>query len=189
VSLAPALFVVQVGPAVRAQAAAVASAYHFQRQSQQHLLLYYVGQEESFSLEKPDFGIVVLQAIFPGLEILNHRPVKEVKGPAHILYDWFQAPGTYHFDLRFQVAGDTDLAIQKLGGCRYFQRLGLLDIGRMEIDASGSVALPDAQFTDGKILNVKEHVFSASGAYAHAFSLLGRSPLKSRNTNTLLSLR
>jgi hypothetical protein len=51
----------------------------------------------------------------------------------------------------------------------------------MVINASGGIALPDAQFTDGKVLNVKEHVFSASGAYAHAFSLLGGLALKSRN--------
>jgi hypothetical protein len=50
----------------------------------------------------------------------------------------------------------------------------------MIIDAPGRVAPPDAQFPYGKILNVKEHVSSASRAYAHAFPLFSRPPLKSR---------
>jgi len=39
----------------------------------------------------------------------------------------------------------------------------------------------DAHFADGKILDVEEHVFSASGAYAHAYPLFGQKPGKSRN--------
>src|SRR5882762_484544 len=35
-------------------------------------------------------------------------------------------------------------------------------------------------------LNVKEHVFSASGAYAHALPLLSRLPAKSRKRPSLL---
>jgi hypothetical protein len=34
----------------------------------------------------------------------------------------------------------------------------------MKIDAARGIGLPDAQLVDGQFLNVKEHLFSASGA-------------------------
>src|SRR5258708_32869260 len=56
----------------------------------------------------------------------------------------------------------------------------------MKIDATRGVSLPNAQLVNGQFLNVKEHVFSASGAYAHALPLLSRLPAKSRKRPTLL---
>jgi hypothetical protein len=48
----------------------------------------------------------------------------------------------------------------------------LLDLRRLVIDAARRVTLPDRELANGKILNVKEHVFSASGAHAHAILII-----------------
>jgi hypothetical protein len=48
----------------------------------------------------------------------------------------------------------------------------LLDLCRLVIDAAWGVALPDRELADSKILNVKEHFFSASGAHAHALFII-----------------
>src|SRR5260370_3659339 len=56
----------------------------------------------------------------------------------------------------------------------------------MKVNAARDVGLPDAQLVDGQFLNIKEHFFSASGAYAHALPLLSRLRAKSRNGALLL---
>ena len=114
------------------------------------------------------------------LDILGQRRVKEVKRPAYLFHDRFQAARTYQLDLRFEGAIDPNLAFQQFRHSRHFQRFDLLDFRGMKIDAARGVSLPDAQLVNGQFLNVKEHVFSASGAYAHALPLLSRPPAKSR---------
>src|SRR5260370_777513 len=48
----------------------------------------------------------------------------------------------------------------------------VIHLRRMVIDAGRRVAIPDWELTDGKILNVKEHGFSASGAHIHAVFII-----------------
>src|SRR5205823_2499522 len=73
--------------------------------------------------------------------------------------------------LRFDGAIDPNLAFQQFRHSRHFQRFDLLDFRGMKIDAARGVSLPDAQLVNGQFLNVKEHVFSASGAYAFFLQL------------------
>src|SRR6266566_1381474 len=67
VGLAPALFVVQVGAAIRTQPPAVALANGLDGKRQKHLLFQHVRQEKPISFVKADFRIVILQAVFPML--------------------------------------------------------------------------------------------------------------------------
>src|ERR1700682_1350433 len=171
---------VQVRAATRAQPPAVALTNYFQGQRQQHLLLDHVRQEESFSIVESNFGIVVLQPVFFGFQILGQRRVKQVKAPVYFFHDRLQATRAHQLNLRFEVTLDTNLPFQQLRRRRYFQRLDLLDLRGMKIDAARSIRLPNAQLVDGQFLDVKEHVFSASGAYAHAVPLFSRPTAKSR---------
>src|SRR6266446_6274600 len=147
----------------------------------QHLLLNHARQEEPFSLVNPDVRVLLLQPVFFRLGVLRKRRIKEVKRPANLFHYRFQAPRTHQFDLRLEVSFDTNLPFQQLRRGCHFHRLELLDLRRMKIDAPRTIRLPDAQLVDGQFLNVKEHLFSASGAYAHALPLLSRLPAKSRN--------
>src|SRR5258707_31475 len=126
VGLTAALFVVEVRPAIRAQAAAVALADHLQRQRQQHLLLQHVRQEESFSLVESNLSVIVLQPVLFVLDVLRQRSIKEVKRTAHFLDHRLQTTRTHQFDLRFEVALDSNLPFQQLRRRRHFQRLNLL---------------------------------------------------------------
>src|SRR5271170_1018269 len=59
-----ALFVIQVGAAAWTQPPAIALAYDFHRQRQQHLFLQHIGQEQAFSFKKSDLRVVVFQPLF-----------------------------------------------------------------------------------------------------------------------------
>src|SRR5215475_864317 len=85
-----------------------------------------------------------------------------------------------HLDLGLDFTGNANLAFDKFRGRRDFQRLNLLHFRGLVVDAAGRVALTDDLFPDSKVLDIKKHVCSASGANAHAFSLLGRFAAKSR---------
>jgi hypothetical protein len=69
-------------------------------------------------------------------------------------------------DFGVELALDANLAFQKFSGSSYFQRIELLDLRGMKVDASGRVSFAYPQLANGKVLDVKEHVFSAS---AHRF--------------------
>src|SRR5207302_3521957 len=120
------------------------------------------------------------------LDVLGQRRIKEVKRPAYLFHDRFKAARAHQLDLCFEGTIDTNLAFQQLRRGRHFQRLDLLDLRGMKIDAARGVSLPDAQLVNRQFLNVKEHVFSASGAYPHALPLLSRLPAKSRKRRQLL---
>jgi hypothetical protein len=69
-------------------------------------------------------------------------------------------------DFRIELAFHANLPLEQLRSGVHFQGVELLNLRGMEIDASGRVSLPDPQLANGQILNVKEHVGSAS---AHGF--------------------
>src|SRR5216683_3356909 len=179
-SLAAALFVIQIRSAVGAQPPAIAAANHFHRQRQQYLLSQHVRQKQSFALEKTDFRVVILQPRFFRPLTLRYRAVEEVERPVNLIYHRFHASSAHQLYLGFNLARDPDLTFQQLRGRIYFKGLHLLHLPCLVVDASRSVALPYQLLADGKDLDVKEHLFSASGAYAHVFSLLSRLPDKSR---------
>src|SRR4029077_9269592 len=172
VGLTAALFVIEVCATVGAQAPAVAPANYLHRQRQQHLLTQHVRQKKPFSFEKPYFRVIFLQPSLFRFHALGQRAIKEVKRSADFLYHRFQAASAHQFDLGLDFPRDPYLAVQKLRGGVHLQRLDLLDFRRLVIDAARHVALPDRDLADGKVLNVKEHVFSASGAHAHAFFII-----------------
>src|SRR5215475_3432360 len=60
-SLAAALFVVQICAAIGAKSAAIAAANYLHRQSQQNLFTKYIRQEQPFPLKKSNLCVVVLQ--------------------------------------------------------------------------------------------------------------------------------
>src|SRR5260221_11067445 len=140
---------VQVRAAIRAQPPAVALANDFEGQCQEHLLLDYVGQEESFSNVKSNFRVVVLQLVFLRLGVLGKRRVKQVEGAADVFDDRFEAARAHQFDLRFEVTLDANLRFQQLCRGGHFERFNQLDLRRMKIDAARGISLPDAQFADG----------------------------------------
>src|SRR5215469_7690334 len=111
---------------------------------------------------------------------LGQRLIEQVKIPVDILDYRLQAPRANHLNLGFQVPRYPDLSIQQLRGRGNFQGFYLPYFTGSVIDASGSIALPDAHFADGKVLDVEEHISSASGAYAHAFPLFRHLRFKSR---------
>src|SRR5215475_9311762 len=85
-----------------------------------------------------------------------------------------------HLDLGLDFTGDANLPFDKFRGRCDFQRLNLLHFRGLVVDAAGRITLANDLFPDSKVLDIKKHVCSASGAYAHAFSLLGRFAAKSR---------
>ena len=113
--------------------------------------------------------------------VLGERRIKQVKRAADFFDHRFQAARADQLDFRFEVALDANLPVQQFRGRRDFQRLDLLNFRRMVVNAARSIDLPDAQLADGQFLDVKEHLFSASGAYAHALPLFRRHHAKSRN--------
>src|SRR5208282_289943 len=110
----------------------------------------------------------------------RQRLIEQVKILVDLFGDRLQAARAYHLDLRLQLPDNPDLPFQQLRGRRDLQRLHLLYFADPVFDTSRTVTLPDAQFADGKILDVEEHVFSASGSYAHAFPLFRHLVRKSR---------
>src|SRR5579862_2299137 len=99
----------------------------------------------------------------------------------HFIDDRLEATGADHFDLGLDFACNPDLAFDKFRRGRDFQRIDLLHFRGLVVDAAGCVALSDDLFPDSKVLDIKKHVCGASGANAHAFSLLGWFAAKSRN--------
>jgi len=87
---------------------------------------------------------------------------------------------TNHLDLGLDFPGDPNLAFEQFRRRRDFQRFDLLHFRGLVVDAAGRVALANDLFPDSKVLDIKKHVCGASGANAHAFSLLGRFAAKSR---------
>ena len=98
----------------------------------------------------------------------------------HFFHDRFETPRAYHLNLGLDLARDPNLPFDQLRGGRHFQRLDLLYFRGLVVDAAGRVTLTDDLFPDSKVLDIKKHVCGASGADAHAFSLLGRFAAKSR---------
>src|SRR5215470_6036172 len=149
--LAAALFVIQVGAAIRAQPPAIALANGLDGKRQQYLLFQHVRQKKAISFVKADIRIVIFQPVFPmfgQMGILGKRRVKQVKRTAHFLGDRFQAARADQFHLGFEVALDADLAFQQLRRGVHFQRLNLLDFCRMEVNAARRIRLVDAELAD-----------------------------------------
>src|SRR5450432_3109535 len=162
VSLTPALFMIQVGTTIGAQTAAVALADDLEGQRQKHLLFDYIGQEESFTLEKSNFSIVVFELVFFGLFVLGQRRVEKIERAVYFFDDRLEATRALQLDFSVQLAFDANLAFEELGGGGYFEGIELLDLRGMEIDTTRRVGLAYSQLAYRKLLDVKEHVFSAS---------------------------
>src|ERR1700730_3924628 len=177
---AAALFMIQVRAAIRAQTAAVAAANHLHWQRQQHLFPQQVCQKETFPFEKTNLGIVLFEPRFFRLLALGQRAVKEIKGAVHLVYNRLQASGAEQFHLRLDFARYANLPFEKFRCSADFQRANLLYFRGLVVDAARRVTFLNYLFPDGQILDVKEHVFSASGANAHAYSLLRCLAAKSR---------
>jgi hypothetical protein len=107
----------------------------------------------------------------------------------HFIQNGLDAPGAHHLDFRLDLARDSNLAFDEFCGRRDFKRLDLFDFRRLVIDAAGRVTLTDDLFPDSKVLDIEKHVCRASGANAHAFSLLGRFAAKSRKRRRFLRKR
>src|SRR6202451_3200922 len=84
---AAAFFVVQIGAAMRAEAAAIAAANDLHGQSQVHLLGQNIGKEQAVTFEEGDFGIVQIQVKFLVHGHGSHGAVEEVELAADFLDD------------------------------------------------------------------------------------------------------
>src|SRR5215831_258275 len=105
-SLAPALFVIQVRAARRTQAPAVAAANSLHRNREQYLFRQHVGEEQPITLVEADVGLKILEAfLFRPLK-LGCRTIEQVEMPLHGFDNRLQASRTLQLDLRFQPAID-----------------------------------------------------------------------------------
>src|SRR5580692_8691084 len=179
-SLAAALFVIQICAAIGAESAAVTAADDLHRQSQQDLLTKYVCQEQPFPLKKPNLCVAFLQLRLFGTLPVRQRAIEKIERAMHFIDNRLEATSAHHLDLSLDFAGNPNLAFDQFRGRRNFQRFDLLHFRGLVIDAAGRVTLADDLFPDSKVLDIKKHVCGASGADAHAFSLLGRFAAKSR---------
>src|SRR5450631_645918 len=180
VRLTAALFVIQIRAAIRAQSPAVAAADDLHRQCQQHLFAQHIRQEQPFPCKKTNLRVVFPQPRFFWLFALWQRAVKQIERAMDFIHNGFQATSANQLDLGLDFACDANLRFEQLRGRIHFQRVYLLHFPGLVVDAAGRVTFADDLFPDGKVLDVKEHVFSASGANTHAFSLLRRLAAKSR---------
>src|SRR5438034_1241386 len=107
---------------------------------------------------------------FHSAEIKQIEPL-EVTATAELLEGQIRVEGNL----------DANLSFQQFRGGSHFQWLNLFDFRRMEVDAARCVGLVDAELADSQFPNVQEHLFSASGARAHALPLFRGLSAKSRN--------
>src|SRR5713226_1248722 len=98
--------------------------------------------------------------------------VEEIEGTTHVFHNRLKTAGAHELHFRLDFAGNPNLAVEQLRGGIDLQRLDLLDLCGLVVDAARSIVFPDGQLTDGQVLNIKEHVYSASGAHAHAFLII-----------------
>src|SRR5580704_12169506 len=157
---AAAFFVIQIGTAMRAKAAAIAAANDLHRERQIHLLGQNVGEKQAVTFEEGNLGIVQIQ-----VELLvhghgSHRAVEEVEIAADFFNHGIQAAGADQFDAGVQIAVDADLAFDQLGGGADFQRLDLVEFTGMEIERAGGIALPDAYLAQRKLVDIQKHWLS-----------------------------
>src|ERR1700722_16699794 len=179
-SLTTALFVVQIRAAIRAKSSAIAAADDLHRQRQQNLLTQHVCQEQPFPLIKPNLCVAFLQlSLFRTLS-LRQRAVEKVEGAMHFIDNRFETTSANHLDFRLDFPGNPNLAFDQFRSRRDFQRFDLLHFRGLIVDGAGRVTLANDLFPDSKALDIEKHVCGASGADAHAFSLLGRFAAKSR---------
>ena len=96
-----------------------------------------------------------------GARLLSLIPTVGLVSPVESV-DHFCEAVNLQLDFRIELAFHANLPFKQLRSGGYFQGVQLLDLRGMKIDASGRVSLPNPQFANGKVLDVQEHVFSAS---------------------------
>jgi hypothetical protein len=131
-------------------------------------------------LIKSNLGVAFLQLRLFRTLALRQQAIKEVQGAMHLVDDRFETPCAYHLDFGLDLSGDPNRPFEKFRSRRNLKWFDLLYFRGLVVDAAGRVSLSDDLFPDGKVLDIEKHVCRASGANAHAFSLLGRFAAKSR---------
>src|SRR5271163_1469234 len=157
---AAAFFVVQVGAAMGAKAAAIAAADDLHGKRQVHLFGQNIGEEQTVTFEKGDFGIVQIQVKFLVHGHGSHGAVEEVEIAADFLDHGIQAARADQLDAGVEIAVDADLAFDQLGGGANFQRLDLVEFTGMEIERAGGIALPDAYLAQREFVYIQKHWLS-----------------------------
>src|SRR5271156_5890304 len=137
---AAAFFVIQVGAAMRAEAAAIAAADDLHGKRQIHLLGQNIGEEQAVTFEERDFSVVQIQVDF--------------------FVHGIQAARADQLDAGVQIAVDADLAFDQPGGGANFQRLDLVEFTGMEIERAGGIALPDAYLAQREFVYIQKHWLS-----------------------------
>src|ERR1700687_2216033 len=122
-----------------------------------HLFGQYIRQEQTLTLEEGNVGIVVLEPEFLFFGNRAHGAVHEVEIAANTLKNRLEATCAYQFNLGLQGPNNSQLPFQQLGSGPDLERLDLLEFGRMVVHAAGSIALPDAHFTNCQLFDIDKH--------------------------------
>src|SRR5277367_2542265 len=157
---AAAFFVIQVGAAMRAEAAAIAAADDLHGKRQIHLLGQNIGEEQAVTFEERDFSVVQIQVEFLVHGHGSHGAVEEIEIAADFFDHGIQAARADQLDAGVQIAVDADLAFDQLGGGANFQRLDLVEFTGMEIERAGGIALPDAYLAQREFVYIQKHWLS-----------------------------
>src|SRR6202795_3032562 len=111
---AAALFIVQVGSAVRAKAPAVAAADYLHGKGEVHLFGKDIRKEKAVAFEERDFGVIEVEMELLIMGNRGHRAIEKVEIAADLLDHRVEATRTHQLDTRVQVPVDADLPIHQL---------------------------------------------------------------------------
>src|SRR6202050_1366200 len=152
-----AFFVIQIGAAMGAEAAAIAAADDLHGEGAVYFLGQNIGQKQAVTFEEGDFGVVQIQVKFLVHGHGSHGAVEEVEIAADFLDDSIQAAGADQLDAGVEVSVVAGLDFAEPEGGANFQRLDLVEFTGMEIEGARGVALPDADLAQREFVDIEKH--------------------------------